>query len=320
MLNILKTLTIFTVSTQMIQACASLSGNHSNGKQSNKGFTVVQQTNGNEVMTQIDRETWVQLRKAANSDEVKLYATLGAKEWEVAASDARSYLRENPKNKTALTVLATSLAMQKNYALAAYYGSLLERYYPGFPEAKNLLGLAVLNRPNANYSDYTKAANYFAQAFDSSDTQVASGLNLGHLYLQLGNAQSSVDVFGAVRQRCNDCVESLVGFAVASSRTRDFKAAKDAFSKVLEKDKNHLGALYYLALIENYGQKRPDRAMTLLSKIIKDTSQRDMDIKRKANALLRRLQANEYAKQDTKKKYRPKARGSDALVPVSDKP
>lgn len=320
MRNILMTLMIATVSAQLTQACASLSGNRSTGKQSDKSFTVVQQTNGNEVMTQIDRETWVQLRKAANSQEVKLYATLGAKEWEVAASDARAYLSANPKNKTALTVLATSLAMQKNYALAAYYGSLLNRYYPGFSEAKNLMGLATLNRPNASYSDYTKAANYFAQAFDGSDTQIASGLNLGHLYLQLGNAQSAVDVFGAVRQRCNDCTESLVGFAVASSRTRDFKAAKDAFSKVLEKDTNHPGALYYLALIENYGQKRPDRAITLLSKIIKDTSQRDMDTKRKANALLRRLQANDYAKQEKNKNYLPKAEQLDALVPVSVQP
>lgn len=136
MRHILKTLTMLTISTQMLQACASLSGNHSTGEQSNKAFTIVQQTNGNEVMTQIDRETWVQLRKAANSQEVKLYATLGAKEWEVAASDARAYLRDNPKNKTALTVLATSLAMQKNYALAAYYGSLLNRYYPGFTSLK----------------------------------------------------------------------------------------------------------------------------------------------------------------------------------------
>jgi tetratricopeptide (TPR) repeat protein len=320
MRNIIITVSMVIISTQVIQACASLSGGRSSGKHANKSYTMVQQTNGNEVMAQIDRASWVQLRKATNSQEVRLYATLGAKEWEVAEKDARSYLSTNPKNKTALIVLATSLAMQKNYALAAYYGSLLNRYHPGFSEAKNLMGLATLNRPSAGYTDYKKAADYFAQAFDGSDTQIASGLNLGHLYLQLGNAKSAVDVFGAVRQRCGDCMESLVGFAIASSRTRDFKAAKDAFAKVLDKDKNHPGSLYYLALIENYGQKRPDKAIALLTRLVKDTSQRDMNIKRKGNALLRRLQANEYAKQEKSNRPLPDFDGANELIPVSDKP
>ena len=136
----------------------------------------------------------------------------------------------------------------------------------------------------------------------------------------MGNAQAAVDVFGAVRERCKDCSESLLGYAIASSRVRDFNSAKTAFKEILNQDPNHPGALYYLALIENYGNKRPDKAIELLTTLVKDTNQRDLDIKRKGNVLLRRLQASEYAKKEKNQSLQQSLENNGGLMPVKDVP
>jgi tetratricopeptide (TPR) repeat protein len=261
---------------------------------------IVQQTSGSEVMTQVDRDYWVQLRKKSNNDHTKLYAILGTKDWSAAVEESRNYLKKKPRDRVAMTVLAIGLAMQKNYKLAAYYAKVIEKYYPGYPETHNLMGLATLNRVKADYEDYQEAVRYFSMAFEADEQQIASGFNLGHLYLQLGQAKAAQEVFETLKERCLDCNEANLGYAIASSRMRQFGKSEKALNTILKRDKNNPEALYYLAIIENYGRKRPKKALDILAKVVADPNDRALAVKRKANFLLRRLQASQYARNPKK--------------------
>ena len=260
----------------------------------------VHQTSGRDILSPLNRDRWIQIRSETNDDHMKLYSSLGTREWDVAINDARAYLAEHPKDRVAMTVLAIGLAMKQNYSLAAYYGNLIERYYPGYPETANLQGLAILNRPGASYQDFRKAVQHFETAFNNFPNQVASGLNLGHLYLDMANASAARDVFQIVRDRCGDCVESLLGYGIAASRLKDFDNAEKTFETILSKSPNNLTAKYYLALILNYGKKKPQEAVAILENLLEDDSKSNLEIKRKANFLMRRLEAQLYADQQNK--------------------
>ncbi len=278
----------------------------------------VHQTNGRDILSPLNRDRWIQIRASSDSDHVKLYSSLGTREWDVAINDARAYLAEHPKDRVAMTVLAIGLSMQQNYSLAAYYGNLIERYYPGYPETANLQGLAILNRPGASYQDFRKAAQYFETAFNQFPNQVASGLNLGHLYLDMANATAARDVFRIVQQRCGDCVEALLGYGIASSRLKDFEQAEETFAKILKQSPNHLTAKYYLALVVNYGKKKPQEAVAILENLLEDSSDENLEIKRKANFLMRRLEAQLYADLQIREKAQQLLDSNSDMITVLD--
>ena len=193
----------------VLPACTTLTSSKSDTRKGASPLVygktpIVQQTSGRNIMQKLDRDAWVGLRNSSRSEHIKLYATLGAGEWTVATLDARKFLQEHPQDEVALTVLAISLAMKQNYSLSAYYATLLNQYHPGNPEVHNLLGLATMNKPSATYDEYQIARHEFELAFDGSNQQIASGLNLAHLNLEMGNVEGARDVFQAVQDRCMD--------------------------------------------------------------------------------------------------------------------
>jgi len=57
----------------------------------------------------------------------------------------------------------------------------------------------------------------------------------------------------------------------------------------------HIEAQYYLALISTYGRQDEPRAIKLLANLLENPRNQNLEIKRKANFLLRRLEARKYA-------------------------
>ncbi|MBC7531668.1 MAG: hypothetical protein H7318_08830 [Oligoflexus sp.] len=255
---------------------------------------IVLQTSGKTLMRQISRDRWVAVRNTTKSEHVKLYANLGAAEWDVAITDSRNYLQNHPQDEVGLTVLALALTMKQNYSLAGYYAKLLDKYHPGNPEVKNILGLAEMSKPGATFQDYKDAIKLFEAAFNTSQTQIASGMNLAQLHLEMGNLEASRDVFQAVYQRCGKCSEAGLGYGIALARLQSFSKAEDAFNDVLSDDKHNPFARYYLALIAKYGKNDNEEAMAQLQKMLDDTEAKNMEMQRKANFLLRRIQAQVY--------------------------
>lgn len=298
-------LSLISLSLLAVTACTTLSGgSEKSAAKSRPGASqlslsqtpIVHQTGGKMLMQKIDRDRWVQLRSSSKNEYVKLYAALGSAEWDVAIADARAYLQKNPKDEAALTVLSIGLGMKKNYSLSAYYAKLLNDYHPGNPEVNNILGLAEMNRPGATFEDYKTAIRYFESAFNSSESQIASGMNLAQLHLEMGNLEAARDVYHAVKGRCGDCNEASLGYGIALARMQNFEKAEDAFEEVLDRDAHNAYALFYLALVAKYGRNDNDAAMKKLSVLLQDPDVKNLEIQRKANFLLRRIQAQVYGK------------------------
>lgn len=255
---------------------------------------IVQQTgSGQTAIGKMDRDGWVEVRKSAKSDYVKMYAALGAQDFEVAKTEARAYLTRHPRDLHALNVLATALAMEGEYSLAAYYGNMIEKYYPGQSISENLQGLAVMRGGKASMNELRRAESHFRTAMSRSDREIAAGLNLGHLQLMMGNVKSAAATFYQVRGRCDSCTESLLGLGLAQSRLGRFPEAKSTFETVLKRDKNHPIALYRLALIERHGFRNNSRAKDYLDRLVTQSADTNSEMKRRANVLLRRIQAAE---------------------------
>ncbi|MCX6132112.1 MAG: tetratricopeptide repeat protein, partial [Proteobacteria bacterium] len=294
----LHRITLF-LSILLVPACTTLSQQPNENRKGASDLLynktpIVHQTSGRNIMQKLDRDAWVEIRKSSRSDHIKLYAALGAAEWDIAVHDARSYLQEHPQDEVALTVLAISLAMKQNYSLSAYYANLLNQYHPGNPEVHNLLGLALMNKSGTNFEDYQAARQEFEMAFDGSSQQIASGLNLAHLNLEMGNATGARDVFQAVQSRCGDCTEAVMGYGIALSRLREFAKAESVFSGLLKKDPHSAYARYYLALVAKYGRNDNKTAINNLTALVEDPEVKNLEMRRKANFLLRRIQAQVY--------------------------
>ncbi|MBC7660757.1 MAG: hypothetical protein H7249_13760 [Chitinophagaceae bacterium] len=255
---------------------------------------IVLQTSGKTLMRQVSRDRWVQIRNSTKNEYTRLYADLGAGEWAAATIDSRNYLQNHPSDEVALTVLSLALTMRQNYSLAGYYAKLLDKYHPGNPEVKNILGLAEMAKPGATLEDYQTSIRLFEEAFNAAPNQIASGLNLAQLHLEMGNLEGARDVYHAVYSRCDKCSEAGLGYGIAQARLQSYAKAEEAFNDVLSEDKHNAYARYYLALVAKYGKNDNQEAIDQLSKMLADTESKNVEMQRKANFLLRRIQAQVY--------------------------
>jgi tetratricopeptide (TPR) repeat protein len=249
------------------------------------------------VISKLDRDSWVEVRKSTDNGVKKMYADLGASEWNVAITDARAYLAKKPKDLDALTVLAVGLAMDKQMSLASYYANLIEKFYGDNSHVKNIRGIAIYYAPNVTIHDYRQAVSFFRQSFEMDNNQIAAGLNLGHVYLRMNNFQAAAETFKAAEQRC-DCEPAAIGYGLASARMGNYQESKLAFEKVLKKNPENSQALYRLALIEKDINKDWSKAKRHLERLLASPSEQNLDMKRRANFLLQSIEARRVAEEN----------------------
>ncbi len=272
------------------------------------------------VLSSLDRKHWVQLRKSTTNQSEKLYATLAAGAWEAAEAEARNYLLKNPRNEQALTVLVIATSMQKKHPLAAYYAGLIETYHRPSSESLNARALATVTAPKADINDFQNAVQLFHQAFYETNTEIAAGLNLGRLYLELGDAQGASEIFAETRQRCKDCLPSLVGHGIANSRLRKLSKAKTIFHLVLKINPHHPQALYRLALIAKE-DKQIKQAKRYLDLVMIHAKSSNYIIAKKAEELVRTLDSqsdisNIASDSSSEKKQGNSSQQDDLLIDV----
>lgn len=252
----------------------------------------VQQISGSQpVVSSLSKESWAEIR--SGKDPVKkMYATLAVDDPQGAEALARQYLEQHPNNVDALSVLTASLILSRKYELADYYAGRLAKFAPSAGLAYNAQGLAILLGTQNRLTDYRRAITHFQKSMESSG-EIAGALNLGHLYLELGNAQAAAATFTEAVSRCGGCIHAQLGLGVSESRTGQYDRAKSSFAAVLKKDSDHAQAMFHLALVEKNGYHNDAAAESLLRKIISGPADRDMDIKRKANFVLRKMKARD---------------------------
>lgn len=235
-------------------------------------------------------EFWIALRQDASKPNQQIEGMLGTGEAKTAADMARKRLEKSPGDVATLRILASALALQKNFDLAAYYADEVLKSDPQNGDALNIKGLAFLYTSQSPL-EFKKAAAMFLAAHQAAGTQIAAGLNLGSLYLETGNAKQAENIFSEVKTRCNDCPAALMGYGIASSRAGSYDAAKGAFEKLMSKQPTNGVALFQLALVEKNGFNHKDIAEKHLQKILSDEKFKDPTLKQRANAVLRSMKA-----------------------------
>lgn len=236
--------------------------------------SIVVQQSGSEqtLLSPKSRTYFVDARKSLRSEEGRLFATLGTGDAQVAEQDARAYLAKKPNNPAALTVLASALVLQRKYLLAEFYAIQLDKYSPENPDVNNIRGLAALYGGRNSMTDYRRAQSYFQKAFHANASQLASGLNLAHLQLEMGNANAAVETFRTLTKRNSDCTQAWLGLGVAQSRMGSFKEAGDALNTILVKQKDHAEALYFLALVQKNGYNDQKLATKTIRRLLSSSS------------------------------------------------
>jgi len=280
--------------------------------------TVVTQVGGkNPVVSGKDRSYWLELRQK-NDLKARTIGSMATGEAQAAVGFAKARLAKTPGDAEALTQLAAALALTRNYELASYYATLADRARPGNAETLNVRGLAAMLTPSARMSDFRTAAAYFQQALDADSNQIAPGLNLGNLYLELGNSASAINVFEQVVARCGNCSAGLVGLGVAQRRSGKYDAALVTFKDILKKNPNNSAALFNIALVYNNGLNNRKDAEAALHKILASTQIKDAEVRKKAHIVLRRLKGEADFEDRTQMADSPKADdGGDAELLMS---
>lgn len=260
-------------------------------KSGGKAIQVIQHAGeSNNVLSPLSHSQWVKMRKS-NDEALSMYGTLGANAYEFAIKEARTALLKSPKDFDALVVLANGLVLSGNYQLAAYYADMIETLNPNTAIAPNIRGLAILHSPKIGIVEYQNAAALFARGIEIAPTEVAAALNLGYLYLELGNAEAARRAFEAANTRCQSCSKSLLGLGTALVRTGKYSQARTIFHKVLNDRSVAQEAHYRLALVAINGDKDFGEARRHLEIILESQNTKHLDLKRRANVLLRRIDA-----------------------------
>ena len=274
--------------TPFVTQCVSAGGK----EKTKRLYTPVLQSKASEKneLSRLSRSDWIHVKKvSSHADHFKLYANLGARAFDVAIHDARLYLVKNPKNVHGLTVLATALAMTGKHQLAGYYASVLERHHPGLASTMNLKGIAKIHDGLHAERSHRAAAYYFAKAMERESGHVASALNLGSLYLKMGRNEKALFAFKKAQKRCDKCLPSLLGYATALVRTGRYGESREIFEGILAKNPSNLEAHYRLAIIALYKDKDRSEAREHLEFILSSSSDGRLDMQRKANILMRKV-------------------------------
>ena len=255
-----------------------------------QGDMIVQQPRSKTpVVSKFARGYWLDIRSGAKSSIMRMHASLATGDASSAEGLARTYLEKNPGDADGLTVLAASLVLQKKYSMANYYAMRINKEVPGHPVADNIRGLAMMMKPGNRIKQFRQAKELFSAAFEGSGEQIAPGLNLGHLQLEMGNALAASETFAEVSNRCGKCIPGQMGVGIAASRSGKREEAVSAFESILDKKANHAKALYHLALVYKNRYNNSIKAQELLAQLLNKSQTNDLDLKDRADAVLNQM-------------------------------
>ncbi|MFK7822956.1 MAG: tetratricopeptide repeat protein [Oligoflexales bacterium] len=231
-----------------------------------------------------DKQLWLSEFESKDGILAKIIQTIEKKEWKQSIHMARNYLKKNPFNKGCFLVLATSYAGLGKYEKASYYAKLVLKKFPTNVAAINILGLSIYSRAEL-LEDYRKAQRIFQLAFERSDREVAAGLNLGYLLLEMGDAQSAQKIFVQTSNRCGGCEESKLGYAISLRRQGKHNLAKETLEVIVAKNPAFMTAWYQLALHYRNVEKNYEKSSQFIRKILDQSDMQDIELVEKARMI-----------------------------------
>ena len=211
---------------------------------------------------------WLDLRLKADDDPINDILAMGR--WHIASRKIKARLTAKPGDEQLLTMLASALFMERKYRSARFYANKVLQVNTNSSAAKNILGLCTLYAAR-NSNDFRIATNIFKQAFASSSKEIASGLNLGFLYLRNKNAFFAEETFQKVIDRCYDCQAAYLGLGIAQYQQSKFAKAVETFEYGLDIDKSD-EIMLHLGLVYRYGMKSLSKARAKFSRVARNYS------------------------------------------------
>ncbi|MCX6123939.1 MAG: tetratricopeptide repeat protein [Proteobacteria bacterium] len=255
------------------------------------------------IISAQDPSHWINLRSKGKDDLARMRGQLATGDWQAAVTSGKSFMITHPDHPEAMMGIAGAYAIGKRYEMAGYYAHQVLKIQPSNSDAMNILGLRVMMATGNRRADYQHAISWFQKSLEADGTQIAAGLNLGHLQLELAVTGAAVEAFATTSPRCGDCDSGLMGLGISSARAKRGEDAKSAFEKILARNSYHAEAKYQLAL--NYRNNLGDssRAAKLLQDIVSDAEghyRDDIVVKRQANIALRRIRATDRSGENMK--------------------
>ncbi len=133
--------------------------------------------------------------------------------------------------------------------------------------------------------DYRRALALFNLAAQSQDQLYAPRLNMGYMYLRLGNLESALSEFEQTKKRCGDCLPALLGSAISSQRLGRFEQAGEDLKKILALDDEHPMANYLMGIQVRIPDKDIEKSHKWIESVLQ-SPQSDIELHEKSRAFL----------------------------------
>ena len=231
-----------------------------------------------------DKQLWLSEFDSKDGSLARIIQTIEKREWKQSIQLARAYLKKQPFNKGCFLVLATSYAGLGKYEKASYYAKLVLKKFPTNVAAINILGLSIYAKAEL-LEDYRKAQRIFQLAFERSAKEVAAGLNLGYLLLEMGDTQTAQKIFIQTASRCGACEEASLGYAISLRRQGKHNLAKETLEKIVANNPDFMTAWYQLALHYRNVEKNFEKSSQLIKKILDQSDMQDIELVEKARMI-----------------------------------
>lgn len=256
-----------------------------------RGPTAVKQIGSTQIAySKEGYQYWYEMRQS--KDPLKRIAgNLAAGQLGQAVNLSKSYLEKNPQDVQALIYLATALALDRKYALAAYYAKAGLRQRPGDAMLLNIAGLSMYMNHAGSSVEQKQAIEFLRASFNNDSSQIASGLNLGGIFLELGKHAEAQVYYQKVASRCGQCTAALLGSGTAYLKHKNYQAAKDSFEKIIAREPAHGPALYNLAVVYRNGYQNKKQAEKYLFTLLNRTNKADYALRARAQTFLRMMKS-----------------------------
>jgi tetratricopeptide (TPR) repeat protein len=266
-----------------------LTGSSESGKYVYSGPMAVKQIGQSQIAySREGNQYWYNLRDS-NDPLKKIAGYLARGQTTQAINGAKNYLEKNPQDIQAIIYLSTALALDKKYTLALYYAKAGLRLRPGDAILLNTAGLSLYLSDTRSPQDRKTAIEYLKTSFRNDPSQIASGLNLGGIFLELGKPTEAQVYYQATAKRCGQCKTALLGSGNAHLKNKNYSEAKVVFEKIIAQEPFNGPALYNLAVVYRNGYQNRKQAEKYLFTLLNRAPKSDYALRARAQTFLRMM-------------------------------
>ena len=127
------------------------------------------------------------------------------------------------------------------------------------------------------------------QAVKLEPAQVASRLDLGAIYLEIGRTSAAKEAFRAVINRCRECTGAYLALASVHALTAEPTKAVGVLRQLLGREPDHFEAQYALAVVYKDGLRSKEKAKECLDDLLERAPASQKGLRSKAIALRKEL-------------------------------